>query len=464
MSGDKMLHRVWSELERREDEYFTKLCELIRQPSVSTTKEGLPECAALVLALCRQAGMQAEILHEQSNPIVYAEWLHPRNRFTLLLYGHYDVKPAGTISDWDTPPFEPHVRNGRIYARGSGDNKGQFIAHIAAIHAYLRAAGTLPCNIKCLFEGEEEIASPHLAQFVARERDRLSADLVVTSDGPIHESGRPVVVLGVRGILKMRIRVQTAERTLHSGNYGGMAPNPIQQMNRILDSFHLPNGHIAIEGFHDRVRTVGSLERSTLAGIPFDSERARSMLGINRFAGEGRSGELKAAEILERTLLRPTINLAGISGGEVGPEFPSAIPPTCEATLDVRLVADQEPDAIFDMMSAHVHAIDPDAHVGKLGAYRPSRTPLDHPLVAQVTSAVSTAWNAEPILYPNLGGSTPDAIFTQTLGVPSILVPYANFDENNHAPNENLALECWRNGMRTTAAVMHTLGFRTKHV
>ncbi len=452
MAGSETLKRVWDHITEHEEMYLRDLLNLIRQPSISSQGLGLEQCASLLRDMVVESGLKSEIIPAGDNPIVYGELISDPGLPTVLFYGHYDVQPPEPLDEWTSPPFEPEIRNGRIYARGSADNKGQLMAHLAAIRSFLDVTGRLPCNVKIMFEGQEEMASPHLSEFVERHKNKLAADMAYFSDGPIHESGRPLVTLGVRGILKVALSVRTANRDAHSGNRGGLMPNPNQVLARVLASLHDDRGRVSIEGFYDDVRPMTPLDREVMGRVPFDEEILKEEYGLPRFA------DPQDLSVLEKIMYYPTANIAGVQGGYTGKGFKTVIPATSVAKIDFRLVVDQDPDHIFDALVRHVASVSPEVKVDRLGHYHPSRTPLENPYTDLVMEAARLGWGDEPILLPSLGGSSPDAVFTKGLGIPSLLVPYGNYDEDNHAPNENLKLECWRKGMRTTAAFLELVG------
>jgi acetylornithine deacetylase/succinyl-diaminopimelate desuccinylase-like protein len=371
---------------------------------------------------------------------------------TVLLYGHYDVQPPDPLDAWVSPPFVPEIRGGRIYGRGVGDNKGQHLAQLLAIEAVLACRGDLPCGVIFALEGEEEVGSPHLAQFVRERRDELACDLVVTADGPVHESGRASVLFGVRGVLSFELRARGASRDLHSGNFGGVAPNPIWTLVHLLATMKSARGEITIDGFYDGIRPPSDLERQALDALPVDVPAVMRDLGLLRLdAPEERPYS-------ERLALWPTLTVNGLHGGYGGPGSKTVLPHEAFAKCDMRLVADQTVEEAFASVQAHVRRYAPEVEVVFQGGMDPSKTPLDSPYAAPVVSAVRAGYGEEPLLVPALGGSLPDYVWTKILGVPAFVTPYANHDEGNHAPNENLEVERFIGGIRTGAALLCSLG------
>lgn len=439
--------------------FLKDLFTLLEQPSISATGEGVEVCTSLIEKLCREYGFNtAETIKTDGQPIIIARAgadESPDEKPTILLYGHYDVQPVDS-SNWTTPPFEPTIREGpdgrkRIYARGAGDNKGQWFAHLSAIQA-LRETTGVPVNVTLLLEGEEESGSPYLDKFVERYAAELAADLAYVADGPVDPSGRPHVLMGARGMLYVQVNATGPNRDLHSGNYGGPIPNPAWELVRILSSMKDAHGRVAIEGFYDDVRPITELDSEALEEMPFDAEAVQADLNIGGFAnGPGNS-------YLEKLLYYPTLNIAGFSSGYGGEGSKTIIPSTATLKMDMRLVADQNPDDIYEKFSRHVDKNTSrtiDVEVSKLGAMSPQRTPLDHPVRDLIMDAVAEGWDTDPILKPTLGGSLPTASFACHLNIPVVIVPYANSDENNHSPDENLALDCFANGIRTTVALLN---------
>jgi acetylornithine deacetylase/succinyl-diaminopimelate desuccinylase-like protein len=439
---------VFRFIDAHRDRFVEELCALIRQPSVSAQDQGVRECALLLHRLLGEAGLQTSLVETPGYPVVLGRAGGAGARRTVLIYGHYDVQPPEPLEAWASPPFEPTIRNGRIYARGAGDNKGQLFAHVKGVEAVLRTRGALPVNVTLCFEGEEEVSSPNFPGFVEAHRDLLRADLAFSSDGPMHPSG-PMVFFGCRGLLYLEVLARGARRDLHSGNYGGVAPAPAARLARALSTLWTPQGRVAVRGFYDGVRRPSRADRNVLRAIPFDAGSVRADVGCLP------PGRLRGRAYWERLLLQPNLNVSGLGAGYQGPGMKTIVPHVARAKLDARLVMDQDPDDVEERIRAHLkrHGFG-DLEVTRLGAVPPSRTPVDHPLGRAVVRAVERAWGRPPVILPNLGGTIPDYLFTRTLGLPSIWVPYAPHDEANHAPNESTTLEGFINGVRTTAAAL----------
>ncbi|HEV2109270.1 MAG TPA: M20/M25/M40 family metallo-hydrolase [Thermomicrobiales bacterium] len=453
MSAAESLSRVLAACETNRERDLADLLRLLRQPSISAQNIGVAECAELVRQAVTAAGLAAELIPTARQPMVFGERPGPAGAPTLLLYGHYDVQPPDPLDAWVSPPFEPEIRDGRVYARGAGDNKGQFFAHLAALRAWNETIGDLPIGVKMLIEGEEETGSPHLDETVAAHRDRLQADLAVTSDGPIYADGRPLVKYGVRGMLYIELRAKGASRDLHSGNWGGIAPNPIWTLIHLLATMLDRQNRITVDGVLDGVREPPAAVRAALDALAADTNVEKTLATI----GADTLPPPVDRPLHDRLMIHPTMNIAGLHGGYGGEGSKTVIPSEAVAKLDLRLVPDQDPDAVFAAVRDHVARHAPDVEIVRLGSMRPSATPLDHPLAAAVREAVRQGFGQEPVDVPSAGGSLPDAAWTRTLGLPSFVVPYANHDEGNHGPNENLVLDRFFAGIRTTATLLATL-------
>lgn len=435
------------DIQQHEQKYFEKLFALLRQESISADGTGIRECAELVADYMRKAGLQPEIIETNGHPVVYGERMIDEALPTILFYGHYDVQPPDPLDEWVSPPFEPSIRDGKLFARGVGDNKGQFLCHLLAFETMLRVDGELPCNVKMVVEGEEESGSPNLEPFVATHKEKLAADLVYTSDGPMHSSGAPFVLLGVRGMLYVEFTARGAKWDNHSGNKGNIAPNPAWDLVYLLNTMRDESGRVTIEGFYDDVLPVTEIERNQLRALPYDAEEVAETVGVEKIRFDGE-------EYYERLTLEPTCNIAGFHSGYGGPGSKTIIPKEAMLKMDFRLVANQDPVKIFEAICAHVKKHAPLVDVRHHGYMYPSRTSSEYPLVQAVIGAVETAYRQPPVLQPSLGGSLPDAVWTKTLGTPSVIVPYANSDEANHSPNENMNVDLFPKGILCTCSVL----------
>ena len=448
---DQDLGRVMESLERNQERNLTNLIELVRQPSISVQGIGVHECAELVRQQFEAAGLETRFLETPVYPMVYGERLQAPGKPTLLLYGHYDVQPPEPLDAWESPPFEPEIRDGALYGRGTGDNKGQFFANLCGIRAWLDAVGELPVNVKFLVEGEEEAGSPHVDWIVERHRDLLSADLIYTSDGPVQDDEHPQVVYGVRGVLNVEVRVRGANQDLHSGNWGGVAPNAAWMLVHLLGTMMDTEHRVTVAGFYDDVAPVSEAARRAMERVPVDERDAMAGIGTEHLPPPQEVG------YLERLMTRPTMTINGLTSGYQGTGSKTVIPSTASAKLDMRLVPNQRTDDIYEKIVTHVQRFAPGVEVLHQGAMEASFTPLDHPLAERVRRAVARGFGKEPLDIPLIGASLPDAAWTQTMGMPSFLVPLAQSDERNHAPNEHFELARFYAGARTVAALIAEL-------
>ncbi|TMI87630.1 MAG: M20/M25/M40 family metallo-hydrolase [Bacillati bacterium ANGP1] len=447
------IERVRRHIDEHREEALDMLKDLVRQPSVSAQDKGVKECAQVLADLLRRLGIAAEILPTATQPIVFGEIVRDAAAYTLLCYGHYDVQPPEPLDLWQTPPFEPAVRDGRLYGRGTGDNKGQLIAHVLAAHAWLEAAGGPPINLKFVFEGEEESGSPSLAGFIRGQKSRLAADLVYISDGGLHPSGAPTISLGNRGILGLTLVARGADRDNHSGNKGGVAPNPVWMLVHLLSSMVDPTGRVLIEGFYDHVRPIGATEQRLLATMDYDPKAFAATMGLETLPMDGPT-------YWTRIMLEPYCNINGFLSGYVGPGSKTIIPSTAECRLDIRLVVDQTTADILTKVRRHVAKVDPRVQVlaRGFGTMEASRTAPEHPAVGVIADAIRRCRGVAPAIDLASGGSLPNAVWPSVLGVDHIGVPYANADENNHSPNENLSLDRFYDGIHVSAEVFRALG------
>jgi acetylornithine deacetylase/succinyl-diaminopimelate desuccinylase-like protein len=442
---------VFARLEAGFDSAVEELADLVRIPGVSANPtDDLGRCADAVRQSMLRSGLRVSLLEGHGPPAVYGERIVDPSLPTVLFYGHYDVQPAEPTG-WHSPPFEPVIRDGRMFGRGSSDNKGQHLAHLVALRAVLAARGELPVNVKILIEGEEEIGSPHLADLVRANRELLSADVAVTSDGPVHRSGNPQLVLGTRGQLGVELRLRGANQDSHSGSLGGLLPDPAAGLVRVLASLWQPDGRVAVSGFYDQVTEPTERERAALAQLPLDLDAHLSTYGITELP-PGRHS------FYERLMLQPTMTITGLTSGYSGPGMKTIISNYAMARIDIRLVPAQDPDQVFALLRAHLKEHGEAVELVRLSSGPASRTPIESPFVSLIAGAVEQATGREPFVVPSLGSTLPNYVFTDILSIPSVLVPYANPDQNNHAANENLELSRFLDGMKICAAVLEQLG------
>lgn len=447
-----MTQELFDHIEANADSFVERVMDYVKHPSISAHDIGIREVAEMLVAHLDGLGFDAGLVETPGHPFVLGHCTVDPAKPTVLLYGHYDVQPPDPLDQWVSPPFEPTLRDGRIWARGIGDNKGQHFAQLLAIETHLKVHGTLPCNIIFLLEGEEEIGSPQIAEFVRQNADRLQADLVVTSDGPLHESGAPVMTFGVRGVASFDLKAKGAARDVHSGNFGGVVPNPIWTLVHLLATMKDAEGHITVEGINEPVIPATNLERDAMARLPDDEAAVLADLKLDRMDGP------LDRPYWDRLMFHPTLTINGLHGGYGGPGSKTVLPNEAIAKCDIRLVEPLTPDYVFERVEAHVARHAPGVEVIRHNGMLPSKTPLDSPFAKPLRSAIKAARGQEPLIYPTVGGSLPDYVFTKILGKDAFVIPYANADEANHAPNENLEVVRFIDGIKTGAAVLDALG------
>lgn len=442
-------------------EFLGQLKDFLRIPSVSTESRyasDIRRCAEFIASDLRQMGMQrVEILPTKGHPAVYAEWLGAPGQPTALVYGHYDVQPVDPENLWDTPPFEPAERDGYVYARGACDDKGQVHLHLKAVESYLRTSGRLPINLKFIIEGEEEIGSEHLTELIQAERERLRSDFVVVSDLSMYGRNMPSICYGLRGLAYWQIDLVGANSDLHSGVYGGSVANPIQILTEMLASLKDKNGRIQVPGFYDDVREISDAERTELARLPQDDAELCQELGVEELYGEA------GYTTLERRWTRPTLEINGIWGGFTGEGSKTVLPARASAKISCRLVPDQDPTRISELVESHLRNICPRTvrmTITRMAGAHPAVTPLDHPAVKATSQALERAFGVRPV-FQREGGTIPVvATFAEELGAPSVLVGFGLNDDHLHAPNERFLIDNYFGGIRTSIALLDELVVR----
>lgn len=441
---------VFEYLDQQQERFLAELKELLSIPSISSSsahRADVQRCAEWLAEHMRALGLEhVQVLPTEGHPVVYADWLHAPGRPTVLVYNHYDVQPVDPLEEWESPPFSPTVREGRVYARGAADDKGQLFLHLKAIEALLRVEGGLPINLKLLYEGEEEIGSEHLDAFLAAHRELLAADLVVISDTAMFDRGMPAICYGLRGLVYLQVDVEGPNSDLHSGAFGGAVANPAEMLARLIAKLKDEDGRVTVPHFYDDVRPLTEDERRELARLPFDEERFRRELGVEALWGEA------GYSVLERLWTRPTLEVCGVWGGFQGEGSKTVIPARAGAKLSCRLVPDQDPERIADLLEQHLRALCPPGvrlRITRLHGGRPSITPIDHPAVQAAMRALKKGFGTDPV-FIRAGGSIPVvASFESILGLPTVLMGFGLPDEHNHAPNEWFDLGNFRAGMRS---------------
>lgn len=447
-----MTDSLFAHIDANADEFVARVMDYVRHPSISAHDIGIRKVAEMLVSHLDGLGFDAGLVETPGHPFVLGHLTVDPSKPTVLLYGHYDVQPPDPLDAWISPPFEPTLRDGRIWARGIGDNKGQHFAQLLAIETHLKVNGSLPCNVIFLLEGEEEMGSPQIAEFVRQNAERLQADLVVTSDGPLHESGQPVITFGVRGVASFDLLAKGASRDVHSGNFGGVVPNPIWTLVHLLATMKDPDGYITVEGITEPVIPASNVEREVISRLPDDEAAVKADLELTELDGP------KERPYWDRLMFHPTLTINGLHGGYGGPGSKTVLPNEAIAKCDIRLVEPLTPDYVFERVEAHVARFAPEVEVVRHNGMLPSKTPLTSRFAVPLIEAVKSARGVEPLVYPTVGGSLPDYVFTKILDKPAFVIPYANADEANHAPNENLEVERFIDGIKTGAAVLVELG------
>jgi acetylornithine deacetylase/succinyl-diaminopimelate desuccinylase-like protein len=446
--------------EQHHDEYLEGLKTFLRIPSISTLSEHKPDirrAAEFVRGELERAGLKnAELIEGEGNPLVYAEWTGAAGKPTLLLYGHYDVQPPDPLEEWKTPPFEPDIRDGNIYARGSADDKGQTYILIKAVEGLLKQHGKLPVNVKFLIEGEEEVGGEHIESYVDSRPARLKSDAAIICDTEMFAPDLPTICVGLRGIVYGELLVEAARQDLHSGVYGGAAPNPLQAVAEIICALKDRDGRIRIPGFYDRVKPPTPAERAAWDRLPFNEQEYREKeMGVKELVGE------PGVPLFERLWARPTVEVHGIRGGFIGEGAKTVIPARAVAKISTRLVPDQRPDEAAGQIKKAVAAACPKGVTAEFKAIHsapPSVVDPENPFVRDAAEAMKQVFGRETV-YIRSGGSIPIvAAFDRSLGIPSVMMGFGLPDDNLHAPNEKLNLGNFFRGIEAVARYLELLG------
>jgi len=450
---------VLDAIEERRQAAVDELCDYLRLPSISTDPAYAGEvrrAAVWIQNRLQQAGLRAAIHETEGHPVVFAQGESIPGRPTLLVYGHYDVQPPDPLDEWSSPPFEPQVTAESIVARGATDNKGQHFTYLEAIRAIRAAGADLPLNVKFLVEGEEEVGSAHLEQYLEGRRQDLQADFIAISDGSKFNDRMPAITYGLRGLSYIQVEVEGPRFDLHSGGFGGMVANPVHALCTMLAQLKNPDGTVAIPGFYDRVLPAASEERRHLAALPFDADELKNYLGVDALVSEA------GYTPLECKWLRPTLDVNGIWGGFSGPGAKTIIPARAGAKLSMRLVPNQRAAEINDLAIRHLHDLAPAGVKVKATAMHGSDPVLisrHRPAVQAAARAIEAGYGRQPV-FTREGGSIPVvSLFQQRLGCEDILLlGWGNPDDGAHSPNERFNLDDLYRGTRSAAALMFELG------
>jgi len=434
------------------DRYLEELKALLAIPSISALPQhagDVKRCAEWCADEMRRIGLQnVRLIDTAGNPVVYGDWLGAEGKPTILFYGHYDVQPVDPLELWESPPFEATVRDGEIYARGSADDKGQVFMHFKAIEAHLKQNGKLPVNIKIILEGEEEVGSANLDDFIRAHKGELGADVVVISDSGMFDRGVPSMCYGLRGLVYFQIDLRGSSTDLHSGSFGGAVANPALVLAQVLAQMKDRGGRIKIPGFYDDVLALTEEERKAWATLPFNEKKYKKDFGIPKLFGES------DYTTLERTWARPTFEVNGLLSGFTGEGAKTVLPAVSMAKVSMRLVPNQQPDKIAKLFEDYLTKITPktvELKITRMHGGKPWMTSYDNPYVQAAGRAIEKGFGKPPV-FTREGGSIPVvSTFQEELGLPSVLFGVGLPDENAHAPNEKLDLGNFHNGIIASA-------------
>ncbi|QOY88507.1 dipeptidase [Paludibaculum fermentans] len=440
--------------------FLEELNQFLRIPSISTSPEHVSDVAAaaeFVASSLKTAGLEnVEIIPTERHPLVYADWLHAPGKPTVLCYGHYDVQPPDPLELWHTPPFEPTVRDGNLYARGSADDKGQMYMHVKAVEALFAVYGKLPINVKFLIEGEEEVGGASITKYVAANPAKLKADVALVSDTALYAEGIPTLCIGLRGLIYMEVEATGPMRDLHSGLYGGAAPNAVYGLIELLAKAKDAGGRIQIPGFYDQVAEPAPAEIASWKSLPFsEAEFLKKEVGASRLTGEA------DRMVLERVWSRPTLEVHGIAGGFTGAGAKTVIPATATAKVSMRMVPDQDPDQMYAAFEQWVADNTPagiQTKVRKLSGGPAVIVNPEHPAIHQAAVAFKDIMNADTVFIRS-GGSVPIVgDFAHHLGIPTVMMGLGLPDDGLHSPNEKFKLDNFYLGIRTVAHFFEKYG------
>jgi acetylornithine deacetylase/succinyl-diaminopimelate desuccinylase-like protein len=429
-------------------------------PSVSAQPEHVRDVRYAALWLCdhmREIGLRADVMETGGHPVVFAQWANSDpHRPTVLIYGHYDVQPAEPFDLWHSDPFTPIVRDGAIYARGVCDNKGQHMAHVKAVEAYLKHQGTLPVNVKFLIEGEEEIGTSNLSLFIEKNKDLLACDVVMISDSSLYSPDQPTLLYSLRGLVYFEVEARCAAHDLHSGSYGGNVQNPAMALAQVLAQLKDTQGHVTVPGFYDDLRILSATERAEIARIPVNEEDIRTTTGVSQAFGE------PGFSVIERMGTRPTLEINGLWGGYTGPGAKTVIPATAHAKISCRLVPGQDPLKVYEAVKGYMQSLTP-ASTSLSFTILQDGTPgtlIDRniPQVQAAARAASATYGNPPV-FTLEGGSIPVVNdFQRILGQPIVLLGFGLPSDNVHAPDEHFTLDCYEKGIEASIRFINELG------
>ncbi len=449
-----MLTTVSNYLDQHADRFLEELKEFLRIPTVSADPECKPHLvrgAEFVHKQLADLGMKAEIVPTAGHPIVYAEWLGAPGAPTVMVYGHYDVQPPDPLDLWTTPPFEPTVRNGCLYARGATDDKGQVFTHIKSAEAWLKTVGKLPVNLKYVIEGEEEVGSRNLEDFLAARKDSLSCDVAVVSDTSQYAPNQPAITYGLRGILAVEVTVTGPKKDLHSGVFGGAVMNPATGLARMIASLHDDQGRVRIPGFYDAVQPLSDAERQQFLDLNFDEAAFKAELGITEVFGEA------GFSTLERRWARPTCEVNGLVSGYTGVGPKTIVPSKATVKITCRLVPSQDPHQLTEALHQYLKAQCPTSLSFEFTSYHGCPAFVfdpTSPYIEAAAEAIREAWGVQQVRLIREGGSIPVVqTFKDVLGVDTLLLGWGQNTDNLHSPNEHFSVADFHRGTKASASL-----------
>jgi acetylornithine deacetylase/succinyl-diaminopimelate desuccinylase-like protein len=446
------LKEVIPYIQANKEKYIDELKDFLKIQSISTLpehKEAINQAAEFVSRKLKAAGIsRINIFKTEGHPIVYGEWLGAPGKPTVLIYGHYDVQPVDPIDLWNHPPFDPVVKDGKIYARGATDDKGQLYMHIKSVEAYFKTRGSIPLNVKFLIEGEEEIGSENLEKFINDNTELLKCDSVLISDTELYEAGLPTLTYGLRGLAYMEVELTGPSQDLHSGSFGGAVANPVNVLANMISKLHDKNRHITIPRFYNNVKRLTKKEKDNYKRLKFSDKKLARELGVKELVGE------KGFTTLERLWARPTLDCNGIFGGFTGKGAKTIIPSMATAKISMRLVPDQDPKKIIKEFTKYIKKITPESVtviVRELHSAYPVLTPLGEKASIAASKAMEKAFGRKTV-YVRDGGSIPIVtVFTKILKAPTVLMGMGLNSENLHSPNEHFDLNHFHLGIISSA-------------
>ena len=446
------MEQILNYIAENQKNYLNELIEYLRIPSISTKEEyksNMRECANFVSKKLKKAGMKnVKIFKTKGHPIVYGEWLKAKNKPTVLIYGHYDVQPPDPLEEWETPPFEPNIREGQIFARGADDNKGQNFVHIKSVEAYFKTTGKLPLNVKFIIEGEEEVGSNNLELFLKENKKLLKCDAVLISDTSMYRPGIPTINYGLRGLTYFEVKLTGPKQDLHSGSFGGAVANPINELANLIAKLKDKRQKVTIPHFYDDVKKLSKKEKENFTKLKFSDKNFAKEIGVKQLQGEA------GYSTLERLWTRPTLDCNGIVGGFTGEGAKTVLPSKASAKISMRLVPDQDPKKIAKEFKKYVKTLIPKSikvEITEMQGGYPIVMDLENKAIQSASKAVAKAFGKQTV-YTREGGSIPIVVeFVKQLKAPAILMGLGVDSDNIHSPNEHFALKSFEKGILASA-------------